>query len=77
MLHAKTLHDSACVLGGHCGMRDDVVNLSSAQLCVANRAVRVLGPDDWPVRGECFRGATLPAEHRGFYTSGKKYRVPG
>ena len=47
------------------------------QLCVANRAVRTLGPDDWPARGECFRGATLPAAHRGFYTPGTKYRVPG
>ena len=47
------------------------------QLCVANRAVRVLGAGDWPERGECFRGAALPAAHAGFYAAGTKYRVPG
>ena len=46
-------------------------------LCVANRAVRVLGAGDWPERGECFRGAALPAAHAGFYAAGTKYRVPG
>ena len=44
---------------------------------MANRAVRVLGAGDWPERGECFRGAALPAAHAGFYAAGTKYRVPG
>ncbi len=47
------------------------------QLCVANRAVRVLGEGDWPLEGKCFRGAVLPEEHLAFYAVGTKYRVPG
>mmetsp|Transcript_52756 Transcript_52756/g.138769 ORF Transcript_52756/g.138769 Transcript_52756/m.138769 type:complete len:556 (-) Transcript_52756:1718-3385(-) len=46
--------------------------------CVAQRGAESAIPRDvWPANGLCYRGGELPKAHHGFYSAGRKYRVPG
>jgi len=46
--------------------------------CVAKRGAESAIPRDvWPAGGLCYRGGELPKAHHGFYSAGRKYRVPG
>mmetsp|Transcript_82880 Transcript_82880/g.222304 ORF Transcript_82880/g.222304 Transcript_82880/m.222304 type:complete len:210 (-) Transcript_82880:222-851(-) len=51
------------------------------QLCVVQGEKRENQPQiqahQWPSSGKCFRGGSLPEEHKAFFSEGLKYRVPG
>ena len=56
----------------------DLIIIAKAlnDLCVVRRPIDQKVPS-FPPGGICWRGGVLPDEHRSFYVSGKKYRVPG
>ncbi len=45
------------------------------ELCVVRKSP--LKPLEIAVKGECFRGTTMPPEHVSFFSRGKMFRVPG
>ena len=58
--------------------RDVMPAIESAVILTAAINVYLLAntQQQWPTNGLCFRGGGLPAEHRGFFVVGRRYRAP-
>jgi hypothetical protein len=63
-------------------LREDPASLTRSCAIIAralnmNLVAGRTGSAVFPPNGECWRGGGFDEQHRGFFTAGKKYRVPG